>query len=89
MTTDTFLFFKEHLGGVIAQKLNIALSDYESAKLYEDIIQLEGGIDDPERPPELASWKKWTVEELIEYARHGTLPTRPELKPSTTPVSTV
>lgn len=74
MTTDAHSFFVEHRNNADADQLSRALNPMDAAFLYGELNQLEGGMADPNRPAELASWKEWTVEDLIEYARTGRIP---------------
>jgi hypothetical protein len=74
MTKDQFLFFLRKLDSGRATQLDHALNATEAAFLYDELNGLEGGIADANRPAELESWKDWAAEELIEYARTGTIP---------------
>jgi hypothetical protein len=75
MTNTTFQFLVLHRGNAVANQLAHALNDHDSAWLYDELNQVEGGIPDPERSPALDSWKtEWSAEDLIEYARTGVIP---------------
>jgi hypothetical protein len=77
MTNTMFQFLVLHRGPTIANQLAGALTDSESAWLYDELNQLEGGVLDQGRPAALDSWKlDWSAEDLIEYTRTGNVPTR-------------
>lgn len=77
MTNTLFQLLATHLGDTVANQLAGALNDVESAGLYDDLNQIEGGVNDRTRPAALDSWKTdWSAEDLIEYARTSRVPAK-------------